>query len=49
MNPVNEFTLNKLRKKLGSISNIFKHINFRRLPLALQTNLYVIAHKTVGK
>jgi len=49
MNPVNEFTLNKLRKKLGPISNIFKHINFRRLPLALQTNLYVIAHKTVSK
>jgi len=49
MNPVNEFTLNKLRKKLGPISNIFKHINFRRLPLALQTNLYVIAHKTASK
>ncbi|HUU16435.1 MAG TPA: methyltransferase domain-containing protein [Sedimentisphaerales bacterium] len=49
MNPVNEFTLNKLRKKLGLISNIFKHINFRRLPLALQTNLYVIAHKTFSK
>jgi len=49
MNPVNEFILNKLRKKLGPISNIFKHINFRRLPLALQTNLYVIAHKMVSK
>ncbi|MBA7658018.1 Ubiquinone biosynthesis O-methyltransferase [subsurface metagenome] len=49
MNPVNEFTLNKLRKKLGPISNIFKHINFRRLPLALQTNLYVVAHKTLSK
>lgn len=49
MNPVNEFTLNKLRKKLGPISNIFKHINFRRLPLALQTNLYVVAKKTVSK
>lgn len=45
MNPVNEFTLNKLRKKLGPISGIFKHINFRRLPLALQTNLYVVARK----
>ncbi|MBN1804916.1 MAG: class I SAM-dependent methyltransferase [Sedimentisphaerales bacterium] len=45
MNPVNEFTLNKLRKKFGPISNIVKHINFRRLPLVLQTNLYVIAHK----
>ena len=49
MNPVNEFTLNKLRKKLGSISGIFKHINFRRLPLALQTNLYVIARKMPKK
>ena len=45
MNPVNEFTLSKLRKKLGPISGIFKHINFRRLPLTLQTNLYVIARK----
>ncbi len=49
MNPVNEFTLSKLRKKLGPISGIFKHINFRRLPLALQTNLYVIAQKAIGK
>ncbi len=49
MNPVNEFTLNKLRKKLGPISGIFKHINFCRLPLTLQTNLYVIAHKTLNK
>jgi ubiquinone/menaquinone biosynthesis C-methylase UbiE len=45
MNPVNEFTLNKLRKKFGPLSNIFKHINFCRLPLSLQTNLYVIAQK----
>ncbi|MFB0552275.1 MAG: class I SAM-dependent methyltransferase [Phycisphaerae bacterium] len=49
MNPVNEFTLNKLRKKLGPISNIFKHINFRRLPLSLQTNLYVVAKKMPNK
>lgn len=45
MNPINEFTLNKIRKKFGFLSNIFKHINFCRLPLALQTNLYVIARK----
>ena len=44
MNPVNEFTMKKF-KKLGPIGNIFKHINFCRLPLALQTNLYVIAEK----
>ena len=49
MNPVNEFTLDKLRKKLGPISNIFKHINFCRLPLVLQTNLYVIARKIPKK
>jgi ubiquinone/menaquinone biosynthesis C-methylase UbiE len=46
MNPVNEFTISKLRKKFGPLSNIFKHINFCRLPLSLQTNLYVIARKT---
>jgi len=44
MNPINKFTLRKL-KKLGPLSHIFKRINFRRLPLALQTNLYVIARK----
>jgi SAM-dependent methyltransferase len=44
INPVNEFTVKKF-KKLGPVSNISKHINFRRLPLILQTNLYVIAHK----
>lgn len=49
MNPVNEFTLGKLRKKLGPISGIFKHINFCRLPLVLQTNLYVIARKILKK
>jgi len=49
MNPVNEFILNKLRKKLGPISGIFKHINFCRLPLLLQTNLYVIARKMPKK
>jgi len=45
MNPVNEFALKKFRK-LGPIGCIFKHVNFRRLPLTLQTNLYVIANKT---
>lgn len=45
MNVINEFTLNKLKKSFGPVSHIFKHINFRRLPLILQTNLYVIAHK----
>jgi len=44
MNPINKFTLKKLQK-FGPVSHIFKHINFRRLPLFLQTNLYVIARK----
>jgi len=44
MNPINEFTIKKLQK-LGLIGRILKHINFRCLPLILQTNLYVIAHK----
>jgi len=44
MNPINEFTIKKL-KKLGPVGNIFKYINFRRVPLILQTNLYVIAEK----
>jgi len=46
MNPINEFTLSKIRKKLGPLSSIFKHIDFCRLPLAVQTNLYVVARKT---
>lgn len=45
MNPVNEFTINKLKKRFGPVAHIFKHMNFRRLPLILQTNLYVIARK----
>lgn len=44
MDPINEFTLKKLNK-LGLAGHILKKINFRRLPLALQTNLYVIANK----
>ncbi len=44
MDPVNEFTLKKLQK-LGPAGYIFRKINFRKLPLALQTNLYVIAYK----
>jgi len=45
MNPINEFTIRKF-KKLGPVGSIFKYINFRRVPLVLQTNLYVIAKKT---
>ena len=44
MNPINEFTLKKL-KKFGPIGNIFRHINFGCVPLILQPNMYVVAHK----
>lgn len=44
MNPVNEFTLKKLQK-LGPIGYVFKKVDFCKMPLVLQTNLYVIAHK----
>jgi ubiquinone/menaquinone biosynthesis C-methylase UbiE len=48
MNPINEFTIKKLRK-IGPIGHIFRfifeHIDFRCLPLIFQTNLYVIARK----
>ncbi len=45
MNPINEFTIKKL-KKFGPLRHIFTKVNFRHLPLALQTNLYVVAQKT---
>jgi 2-polyprenyl-3-methyl-5-hydroxy-6-metoxy-1,4-benzoquinol methylase len=44
MNPINEFTIEKLLK-FGPIAHILKLINFCRLPLFLQPNLYVIAKK----
>jgi SAM-dependent methyltransferase len=45
MNPINAFTLKKL-KKLGPLGWIIRHVNFRLLPLVLQTNLYVVARRT---
>ena len=44
INTMNEFTMSKLRL-FGPVGRIFKYINFSRLPLSLQTNLYVIARK----
>ena len=44
MNPINEFTINKI-KKLGPIGYPIRCINFQCLPLFLQTNLYVVARK----
>ncbi len=45
MNPINEFTLEKL-KKLGPLRSVIARIDFCRMPLTLQTNLYVVAKKT---
>jgi ubiquinone/menaquinone biosynthesis C-methylase UbiE len=44
MNPINEFTEKKLQK-LGVLGKILQHIDFRKMPLVLQTNLYVITDK----
>ena len=44
MNPINEFTQKKLQK-LGTLGKILQRVDFRRMPLVLQTNLYVIADK----
>ena len=41
MNTVNEFTL----KKLGRFAFLARRLDTRKLPLSLQTNLYVIAQK----
>ncbi|MHC4075395.1 MAG: class I SAM-dependent methyltransferase [Planctomycetota bacterium] len=45
VNIINEFTLNKLKNKIGFLSHLFRYIYISRLPLSLQTNLYVIAQK----
>ena len=45
MNPINEFTLEKL-KKLGPLRSVIARIDFCRMPLTLQTNLYIVAKKT---
>ena len=44
MNTVNEYTLEKL-KPYGPLKHIMRQLDFRRLPLSLQTNLYVITRK----
>ena len=44
MNPINEFTEKKLRK-LGPLGHVIRHVNFRKVPLIFQTNLYVITNK----
>lgn len=44
MNPVNEFARAKFRK-LGPLARVIERLDFRRLPLGWQTNLYVVARK----
>jgi ubiquinone/menaquinone biosynthesis C-methylase UbiE len=44
MNPINEFTEKKLQA-LGLLGRILRRVDFRLMPLVLQTNLYVVAHK----
>ncbi len=44
MNPMNEYMRAKLRK-FGPLTLLFGRLDFQRLPLGLQTNLYVIARK----
>jgi SAM-dependent methyltransferase len=44
MNPVNEYTEAKL-KRLGLLGALISRVDFAKLPLVLQTNLYVIAQK----
>jgi ubiquinone/menaquinone biosynthesis C-methylase UbiE len=48
MNPINEFTEKKLQA-LGLLGRILRRVDFRRMPLVLQTNLYVVARKTETK
>jgi len=44
MNPINDFTRAKL-KRFGPLGSLIARINFEKLPLILQTNLYAIARK----
>jgi len=44
MDPINEYTQAKL-KKLGPLGSVVGRVNFTKLPLLLQTNLYVVAQK----
>jgi SAM-dependent methyltransferase len=44
MNAINEFTRPKLQK-LGPLGSLVARVNFEKLPLVLQTNLYVIAQR----
>ena len=45
MNPINEYTRAKL-KRLGPLGRLIERLDFRKLPLGWQTNLYVVARRT---
>ncbi len=45
MDQMNEYTRSKLRK-LGPVGRLAERIDFTKLPLALQINLYVVARRT---
>jgi 2-polyprenyl-3-methyl-5-hydroxy-6-metoxy-1,4-benzoquinol methylase len=45
MNPINGYTRAKLRR-FGPFGRVVERVDFRRLPLGLQTNLYMVARKT---
>jgi len=45
MNPINDYTRVKLRR-LGLLGRVVERLDFRKLPLGLQTNLYVVARKS---
>jgi 2-polyprenyl-3-methyl-5-hydroxy-6-metoxy-1,4-benzoquinol methylase len=47
MNPLNAYMRSKL-KKLGPVAYPARFIDFRKLPLVLQTNLYVVAQKVAA-
>ena len=44
MNIKNEFAAAKF-KQTGLFGRLYQHLNFAKLPLCLQTNLYVAAQK----
>jgi len=47
MNPINDYTRAKL-ERFGPFGRLIGRLDFCRLPLGLQTNLYVVARKTEG-
>ena len=45
MDPRNEFTMRKLRKTVGPLHHLVRIVPFTKLPMAVQTNLYIVARK----